>query len=149
MTNKKYFRLLLPLLFVSILFTQNALASNALPEFNARYAIEKFGIKLAEAQYQLSYTDKGYKFTQDTRLHGIASMFASDSVSAVSYVDVIGENTATYRPVEKKTGMKISIYCGIHIRTRSREKSPVLSGVKRSTCEPSVRSGTHCPFRYH
>ena len=104
MTNKKYFRLLLPLLFVSILFTQNALASNALPEFNARYAIEKFGIKLAEAQYQLSYTDKGYKFTQDTRLHGIASMFASDSISAISYVDVIGDNLLLRKHTYIQTG---------------------------------------------
>ena len=92
MTNKQIFRLLRLLILSATLFSQNLFAEHALPEFSARYAITKYGIKLAEAYYQLSYTDKGYKFTQDTKLHGIATMFASDTVSAVSYVDEIGDN---------------------------------------------------------
>jgi len=92
MKNKQTFRLLRLLIIFVTLFAQNALAAHALPEFSARYAIEKFNIKLAEALYQLSYTDKGYKFTHNTKLYGVASMFASDTVSAVSYVDEIRDN---------------------------------------------------------
>ena len=67
MTNKQTFRLL-PLLIIFItLFAHNVFAAHALPEFNAKYAIKKYGIKLAEAHYLLTYTDKGYKFTQDTK----------------------------------------------------------------------------------
>ncbi len=68
------------------------LVAQALPEFNARYAIQKFDMKLAEAHYQLSYTERGYKFTQNTNLYGFASLFANDSISAVSYIDKSGDN---------------------------------------------------------
>ncbi|MFV9614585.1 MAG: DUF3108 domain-containing protein [Gammaproteobacteria bacterium] len=80
------------ILLLTTLFSHNLLAGHALPEFNARYAVQKYGIKLAEAHYQLAYTDKGYKFTQDTKLSALASMFASDTVSVISYVDEIGDN---------------------------------------------------------
>jgi hypothetical protein len=90
------------LVFVAV-FAQNAFAQD-LPEFSARYAIQKFGIKLAEATYQLSYTDKGYKFTQNTELHGMASMFASDTVSATSYVDEIGDNLLLRKHIYIQTG---------------------------------------------
>ena len=92
MMNKPTFRLFRLLIISTVLFGHDVFAAHALPEFSAKYAIKKYGIKLAEAHYLLSYTDKGYKFTQDTKLHGIAGMFASDSVSAVSYVDKIGGN---------------------------------------------------------
>lgn len=96
---------LLPLLFlISIFFAQSVFAEHALPEFSAKYAIQKFGIKLAEAHYQLSYTDKGYKFTQDTTLHGLASMFASDTVSVVSYVDEVGDNLLLRKHSYRQTG---------------------------------------------
>jgi hypothetical protein len=78
-----------------LLFSQSLLAAQLtykLPEFKARYAVQKYGVKLAQATYQLSYTDAGYKLSQDTKLHGIASLFDSSSVSAASYVDKIGDN---------------------------------------------------------
>ena len=87
-----------------ISFSHDVYAAHALPEFSARYAIQKFNIKLAEAHYQLSYTDKGYKFTQDTKLYGVASVFASDTVSAVSYVDEIGDNLLLRKYTYKQTG---------------------------------------------
>ena len=80
------------LIVVIALFNLNVYAAHALPEFNARYAIQKFDMKLAEAHYQLSYTDKGYKFSHDTKLYGMASLFASDTVKAVSYIDEVGDN---------------------------------------------------------
>jgi hypothetical protein len=104
MTKKQIFhRSALLILFVT-LFTHNVFAAHALPEFSARYAIKKYGIKLAEAHYQLTYTDKGYKFTQDTELHGIASVFASDTVHAISYVDQIRGNLLLQKHSYKQTG---------------------------------------------
>lgn len=64
----------------------------ALPEFEARYAIQKLGIKLAEAVYRLSHTEKGYKFTQKTELHGAARLLGDDTITAVSYVDQVAGN---------------------------------------------------------
>lgn len=104
MTNKQNF-LLLKLLLLSItLFSQSLFAEHALPEFSARYAIKKYGIKLSEAHYQLSYTDKGYKFTQDTELHGSASVFASGTVHAISYVDQIRGNLLLQKHSYRQTG---------------------------------------------
>ncbi len=53
-------RLKLISIFISVLLSQNLFAARALPEFSARYAIEKFEIKLAEAHYRLRYTESGY-----------------------------------------------------------------------------------------
>jgi hypothetical protein len=78
-------------LFVCALFSHTVFAEHALPEFSAHYAIEKFGIKLAEAHYQLAHTNNGYKFTQSTKLVGIASLFRDDTVSVVSNVDKVGD----------------------------------------------------------
>lgn len=103
MMIKKHLYLSRVLLVFVAVFTHNAFAQD-LPEFTARYAIQKFGIKLAEATYQLSYTDKGYKFTQNTELHGMASMFASDTVSATSYVDEIGDNLLLRKHIYIQTG---------------------------------------------
>ena len=87
-----------------ILFNYKLLAAHALPEFNAIYAIEKFGIKVAEAHYQLSYTESGYKFTQNTKLSGIASAFGSDTVSAISLIDEIGDNLLLTKHKFTQTG---------------------------------------------
>ena len=103
LSRQKFF--LLRLLTLSIiLFSQNAFAAHALPEFDAKYAIKKYDLKLAEARYQLSYTDKGYKFSQNTELFGVASVLASDSVSAVSYVDEVGDNLLLRKHIYKQTG---------------------------------------------
>ncbi len=92
MTNNKISFLIRILILSITLFSHNSYASRSLPEFSAKYAIQKFNVKLAEAHYQLSYTDKGYKFTQNTKLFGVASMFAKDTVSAVSYIDKVRSN---------------------------------------------------------
>ena len=104
MMNKKHLYLSRVFILFAAAFAHNVFAQHALPEFTARYAIQKFGIKLAEAKYQLSYTDKGYKFTQDTELHGMASMFASDTVSATSYVDETGDNLLLRKHIYIQTG---------------------------------------------
>jgi len=66
-------------------------ASGRLPEFTASYGIEKYGVKLAEATYTLSRTQDGYRFNQETRLSGMASLFSDDSISAVSIIEA-GKN---------------------------------------------------------
>ena len=85
------YRLRLTGLLICALFSHTVFAEQALPEYKAQYAIEKFGIKLAEAHYQLAHTNTGYKFTEDTRLVGVASLFRDDTVSVVSYVDQVGD----------------------------------------------------------
>lgn len=102
-------RINLPLLRLSIiliisLISCNVFASHALPEFNARYAVKKFGIKLAEAHYQLNYTETGYKFTQNTDLYGIAVYFSNYAVAAVSYVDENGGNLLLKKHTYKLSG---------------------------------------------
>lgn len=87
-----------------IAFNHQLFAAHALPEFKAIYAVEKFGIKVAEAHYQLSYTESGYKFTQNTKLHGIASAFGSDTVAAVSLIDEIGDNLLLTKHKFTQTG---------------------------------------------
>jgi len=71
---------------IVIFGSQNSLAGHLLPEFNAIYSLRYLGIKGAEAEYTLKYQDQGYKFTQKTKLVGIVSLFASDTVSAVSEI---------------------------------------------------------------
>lgn len=89
-TTKKPIALLL---YATIfLYSHTALATQTLPKFNATYSVEKYGIKVAEAHYQLSYTQTGYKFEQNTKLHGLASLFSNDTVSATSFIDNIDGN---------------------------------------------------------
>lgn len=122
------------LIIFATLFTHSVFAAHDLPEFSASYAIKKFGIKLAEAHYQLSYTDKGYKFTQNTKLHGVASMFASDTVSAVSFVDEVGGNLLLRKHTYIQTGREknrdedIDILWNTHKNTLRGK----ISGVVRS-----------------
>ncbi|HEB82303.1 MAG TPA: DUF3108 domain-containing protein [Gammaproteobacteria bacterium] len=80
--------LLLPLL-VLILHTQTAAAGSKhqLPEFHARYAVLFMGMKVAEADYTLKHTDSGYRFSQQTRLYGLAKLLRKDTVDAVSLVE--------------------------------------------------------------
>lgn len=79
---------------------------HTLPEFQAKYAIEYFGLKAAEAHYNLSYTDTGYKFSQKTELTGFANMFADDSITAVSIVDVIDNKLLLKKHRYTQTGKK-------------------------------------------
>ena len=93
MTTKIYFLLLRSsIILISSLISFNVFAIHALPEFSARYAVQKFGLKLAEAHYQLNYTDTGYKFTQNTDLYGIAVYLSDYAVAAVSYIEEDGDN---------------------------------------------------------
>ncbi|VAW50596.1 hypothetical protein MNBD_GAMMA06-1675 [hydrothermal vent metagenome] len=111
-TNRPFFLLLLFLIsttffsgFLSDFLSGDAHAdTHALPEFTAKYAIQKFGIKLAETHYQLSYTNTGYKFSQNTKLHGVARMLRRDTVSAVSYIDKISGNLLLTKHNYKQTG---------------------------------------------
>lgn len=102
--NKQFFSLPQIVFIVLALFSYNLSAARALPEFSAKYAIQKFNLKLATAHYQLSHTDRGYKFSQNTELFGVASMFASDTVSVVSYIDKIGDNLLLTKHSYKQTG---------------------------------------------
>lgn len=85
-------RLKLVSFFICALFSQSLFAQFDLPEFSAQYAVQKYGVKLAEATYQLSHTATGYKFTHNSKLHGFAGMLGGDTVSAVSYIDEIDGN---------------------------------------------------------
>ena len=93
--NRKIYpvRLFLTVL-VCMLLSQSALAqkpadAHELPTFYAKYGIQFYGITAAEAHYRLTYTETGYRFSQKTNLTGLASMFADDTVSAVSLIDSI------------------------------------------------------------
>ncbi len=121
-------------LFVSTLISHNLFAQHALPEFNARYAVQKFGIKLAEATYQLSYTDTGYKFSQNTNLYGIASAFASDTISAISLIDEIGDNLLLTKHSYRQTGREKNRDEDINIQwqTYKNTRKGKITGIVRS-----------------
>ncbi len=124
----------LVVIFVTTLFSYNLFAGHKLPEFNAQYAVQKYGIKLAEAHYQLAYTEKGYKFTQNTNLSGIANMFASDSVSVVSHVDETGDNLLLTKHHYRQTGREKNRDEDINILWNTDKKmlSGKITGVVRS-----------------
>jgi hypothetical protein len=73
------------------LLTSSVDAAGRLPAFTATYGIEKYGVKLAQASYTLTHTEDGYRFSQETQLSGMASLFSDDSISAVSVIEA-GEN---------------------------------------------------------
>ena len=133
----------LVVMFVITLFSCNLFAGHILPEFNARYAVQKYNTKMAEAHYQLSYTDKGYKFTQDTKLYGLASMFASDTVSAISYIDEVGDNLLLTKYSYTQTGREKNKDEDINIlwNTHKNMLSGKISGVVRSK-EIELRTST-------
>lgn len=122
------------ILFSGLLFSHTLFAAHALPEFSARYAVQKFGVKLAEAHYQLSYTDTGYKISQDTKLHGIASVFANDTISAVSLIDEKGDNLLLTKHSYIQTGREKNRDEDINIRwnTYKNTLKGEISGVVRS-----------------
>ncbi len=121
-------------LFIAALLYSGVLFAQALPEFHAKYAIQKYGMKVAEASYKLSHTDSGYKISQNTELDGFISMFADDTVSAVSYVDeVAGElllqkHSYTQTGREKNRNEKFSIQWD----TSTKPAKGKISGVIRS-----------------
>lgn len=121
-------------IFISVVYSHNLYATHALPEFSARYAIEKFGIKLAEAHYQLMHTESGYKFTQNTRLSGISSMFGDDTVSAVSYVDEVDGQLLLQKYSYVQTGRKKNRDEEFNIEwdTSSKPAKGKISGIVRN-----------------
>ena len=96
------------MLFSTALFSQSLHAAeninHALSEITARYAIQKFGIKVAETHYDLRHTDTGYEFTQSTGLYGLAKMFADDTVSITSIVDKIDNKLLLKKHIYIQTG---------------------------------------------
>ena len=105
MNNYNHFKLLrLILLSLLLSLSHQLYAAHALPEFDANYGVKKYGIKLAEANYHLSYTETGYKFTQNTKLYGVASAFGSDTISVISLVDEIRGNLLLKKHKFTQTG---------------------------------------------
>lgn len=95
------------LLFIRIAAAEQQSIDHALPTFDARYAVQVYGVKLAEANYKLSYTKSGYRFDQKTKLVGIANVFDDSSVTAFSLVDKIGDNLLlTHHSYTQKGGKK-------------------------------------------
>ncbi len=91
-------------IFLTMTLSQIVIADRALPEFNANYAVKKYGTKLAEAHYQLEHTETGYKFTQKTKLHGLAKLLGKDTVSATSYIHQLGDTLLLHKHTYKQTG---------------------------------------------
>ena len=96
-------------LIATLLFSQSLHAAehkvdHALSEFSAIYAVQKFGIKAAEARYELNHTDTGYRFTQYTELYGLARMFADDTVSVTSIVDMVDSHLLLKEHIYIQTG---------------------------------------------
>jgi len=131
MINK---RLKIITLFITTLLNCNLLIAQALPEFHAKYAIEKYGIKVAEASYKLSHTDNGYKFTQNTELDGFIGMFADDTISAISYVNEIDGQLLLQKYRYTQTGREKNRNEEINIQwdTSKKPEKGKISGVVRS-----------------
>lgn len=87
-----------------LLAADAAVAADKLPVFTAKYGIEKYGVKLAEATYQLANIPTGYRFTQETHLYGLANMFRDDSISAESIVQAKGDSMLLLRHRYTQTG---------------------------------------------
>lgn len=58
----------------------------SLPDFDARYAVQKYGLKLATATYTLHRNENTYHIAQHTELYGVAALFRNDTVRASSHV---------------------------------------------------------------
>jgi len=121
-------------LFITAFLYCSLLSAQALPEFHAKYAVQKYGVKVAEANYKLSYTDSGYKFSQNTELDGFISMFADDTVSVVSYVDEIDGELLLQNHSYTQTGREKNRNETFSIQWDSSEKPPKgkITGVVRS-----------------
>ena len=120
------------LLFI-LLFSQTLYSADRLPEFSAKYAIEKFGIKLAEAHYQLHHTDTGYKFTHNTELSGMAGVFSKESVSAESIIEDNGKHLLLKKHRYIQNGSKKDRNEDINISwsTENNELQGTITGVVR------------------
>ena len=121
-------------LFITALLYSSLLTAQALPEFHAKYAIQKYGIKVAEADYKLSHTESGYKFSQKTELDGFISMFADDTVSAVSYVDEVDGEPLLRKHKYTQTGREKNRNEDFSIQWNTSKKSSkgIIAGVVRS-----------------
>jgi len=117
-----------------LLFSNNLFAQDDLAEFSAQYAVQKSGIKLAEAIYQLSYTDTGYKFSHNSKLHGIAAMLGDDSVSAVSYIDKVDDTLLLKKHSYIQTGREKNTDEDFSIQwnTTSKAVTGKITGMVRS-----------------
>ncbi len=120
--------------FITALFSNTLFAAHALPEFSAKYAIQKFNTKLAEAHYQLCYTESGYKFSQNTTLHGLASLFADDTISATSFIDDTGDNLLLTKHSYRQTGREKSRDEDINIQWQTDKNTRIgkITGIVRS-----------------
>ena len=120
--------------FVAMSLSQLIHAAHALPEFDANYAVKKFGAKLAEARYQLTHTDTGYKFMQDTKLYGFARLLGSDTVSAVSYIHQTGDQLLLQKHSYRQTGKEKNKNEDINISWQSGNKKAIgkIDGVVHS-----------------
>ena len=121
-------------LCITTLLYGSLLSAQALSEFHAQYAVEKFDLKVAEASYKLSHTDNGYKFTQHTELYGFASLFADDTVSSVSYVDEVHDELLLQKHRYIQTGREKNRNEEFSIQWNTSEKQAKgnITGVVRS-----------------
>lgn len=121
-------------LLLTLLCSPTLLSAQILPEFLAVYGVEKFGIKAAEAKYQLSYTDSGYKFTQNTKLYGFAKMLGNDTISVVSLVDETGDNLLLKKHTYIQTGREKNRNedFSIHWNTYKNTLKGEVTGIVRS-----------------
>ena len=120
-------------LFFTVLFSHKLFAANTLPEFTAVYAVEKFGTKVAEAKYQLRHAETGYKFTQNTKLYGLVSLFRNDTVTATSYIDNIDGQLLLKKHSYRQTGKEKNKDEDISVRWNTSNKSTTgsITGVVR------------------
>lgn len=105
-TNAITKHVLFLLFLTSTLFSGPLFAALTLPEFYAKYTVEKHGSSIAEATYQLSHTDTGYKFSQNTHLVGLASLLGNDTVSATSIINEINNHLLLTKHEYIQTGRK-------------------------------------------
>lgn len=122
------------LVLAGLLLAGPVLATDKLPAFTAVYGVEKYGVKLAEATYTLEHTDKGYRFRQKSELHGLASMFASDTIAATSVVNDVGDRLLLKRHRYTQTGREKNRNESFHIiwKNRGETLSGHIEGTVRS-----------------
>ncbi len=111
----------------------SATLQHSLPEFTAKYAITKYGIKLAEAVYALAYTRNGYKMTQHTRLYGVAALFMNDRVDASSLVENMSGKLLLTEFFYRQTGREKNRDEDIHLSYRKSNNTEIshITGISR------------------
>ena len=120
--------------FSIVLFSNSLFAAHALPEFSARYAIQKFDIKLAEAHYQLRYTESGYKFSQNTTLFGLAGIFSDDTIAATSFIDETENDLLLTKHIYRQTGKEKNRDEDINIQWQTDKNTAIgsITGIVRN-----------------